>query len=72
MKNKSGIIKLIVGPLLAVLFLIFVDLDPQNRLVTITAAIAIWMAFWWVTDFEGLNQRILRKEQLIVDQQLIL
>ena len=50
MKNKSGILKLIIGPLLAVLFLIFVDLDPQNRLVTITAAIAIWMAFWWVTE----------------------
>ena len=50
MKNKSGILKLILGPLLAVLFLIFIDLDPQNRIVTITAAIAIWMAFWWVTE----------------------
>lgn len=50
MKNKSGILKLVLGPLLAILFLIFVDLDPQNPLVTITAAIAIWMAFWWITE----------------------
>ena len=50
MKNKSGILKLVAGPLFAFLFIIFVDLDPQNPLVTITAAIAIWMALWWVTE----------------------
>ena len=50
MMNKSSTLILVLGPLLAVLFLIFVDLDPQNPLVTITAAIAIWMAFWWVTE----------------------
>ena len=50
MKNKSSTLKLVLGPILAILFLIFVDLDTQNPLVTITAAIAIWMAFWWITE----------------------
>jgi len=43
-------IKLILGPLLALLFLIFFDIEPQNPLVTRTAAIAIWMALWWITE----------------------
>ncbi len=50
MKNKSDIFKLVLGPLLAIFLIIFVDLDPQNPLITITAAIAIWMAFWWITE----------------------
>ncbi|MFC1536017.1 SLC13 family permease [Candidatus Neomarinimicrobiota bacterium] len=50
MKNKSDIFKLIAGPLFAFLFYILFDLDPQNPLVTTTAAIAIWMAFWWITE----------------------
>ena len=50
MKNKSDIFKLIAGPLFAFLFYILFDLDPQNPLITITAAIAIWMALWWVTE----------------------
>jgi len=50
MKNKSDIFKLIAGPLFAFLFYISFDLDPQNPLITVTAAIAIWMALWWVTE----------------------
>lgn len=50
MKIQSSIVKLILGPLFALLFLIFFDLDPSNPLVTKTAAIAIWMAFWWITE----------------------
>ena len=50
MKNKSDIFKLIAGPLFAFIFYILFDLDPQNPLVTTTAAIAIWMAFWWITE----------------------
>ena len=50
MKNKSDILKLVVGPLFALIFYILFDLDPQNPLVTTTAAIAIWMAFWWITE----------------------
>ena len=50
MKNSSGILKIILGPLLSLIFLTFFDLDPHNPLVTRTAAIAIWMAFWWITE----------------------
>ena len=50
MKNKSDILKLIGGPVFAFIFYILFDLDPQNPLVTTTAAIAIWMAFWWITE----------------------
>ena len=50
MKNKSDILKLVGGPLFAFIFYILFDLDPQNPLVTTTAAIAIWMAFWWITE----------------------
>ncbi|MFC1528204.1 SLC13 family permease [Candidatus Neomarinimicrobiota bacterium] len=50
MKNNSDIFKLVAGPLFAFLFYILFDLDPQKPLITITAAIAIWMALWWVTE----------------------
>ncbi|MEE8341391.1 MAG: SLC13 family permease [Candidatus Neomarinimicrobiota bacterium] len=50
MKSKLGILKLVTGPLFAFLFYIFFDLDPQNPLIAITAAIAIWMALWWITE----------------------
>ena len=45
-----NLLKLILGPTLALLFILFIDLDPANPLVTKTAAIAIWMAFWWITE----------------------
>ena len=48
--NNSNIIKLLLGPVLALVFLIFVDLEPGNPLATRTAAIAIWMALWWITE----------------------
>jgi solute carrier family 13 (sodium-dependent dicarboxylate transporter), member 2/3/5 len=32
------------------LFLLFVELDPQNSAVTKTAAIAILMAIWWISE----------------------
>lgn len=43
-------LKLVLGPLLALLFILLVDLDTNNPLVSRTAAIAIWMAFWWITE----------------------
>lgn len=50
MRLSPRTIKLVLGPLLAFLFLILFDLDPANPLVTKTAVIAIWMAFWWITE----------------------
>ena len=50
MKAASRNIKLILGPVLALLFIILFDLDANNPLISRTAAIAIWMAFWWITE----------------------
>ncbi|MCR9141789.1 MAG: SLC13 family permease [bacterium] len=44
------ILRLAAGPLSAVAILVFTDLDPANPLVTRTAAVAAWMALWWLTE----------------------
>ncbi len=43
-------IALIVAPLLSLCIILFVDLDPTNRKVTYTMAIALLMAIWWITE----------------------
>ncbi|HDS01394.1 MAG TPA: SLC13/DASS family transporter [candidate division Zixibacteria bacterium] len=43
-------IAIIAGPLLALVIILFFDLDPDNRNVTLTAAVAVWMAVWWITE----------------------
>lgn len=43
-------IALIVAPLLAVGMLLFVDLSPGHPQVTRTAAVAVLMALWWITE----------------------
>ncbi len=43
-------IKLILGPLLAVIIFFGCDLMPGNPLVTRMAAVAVWMAVWWLTE----------------------
>jgi sodium-dependent dicarboxylate transporter 2/3/5 len=53
--NGSGrdikrLIGLIVGPALAVVLLVFTDLQPGSPMVTRCAAVAIWMATWWITE----------------------
>lgn len=40
----------ILGPLVAVLFWLFVDLDKENPKVTLMAGIALWMCIWWFTE----------------------
>ncbi|MCC6142202.1 MAG: SLC13/DASS family transporter [Candidatus Hydrogenedentes bacterium] len=40
---------MLAGILLALLVLFLTDLDPQRPQVTYTAAIAVLMAFWWIT-----------------------
>ncbi|MEW5923915.1 MAG: SLC13 family permease [Candidatus Zixiibacteriota bacterium] len=47
LKQKTG---LYLGPALALVILIFFDLDPTNPLVGRTAAVAILMAVWWITE----------------------
>lgn len=43
-------IKLILGPLLAAIIYFGFDLMPSNPLVTKMAAVAVWMAVWWLTE----------------------
>ncbi len=52
-KTKSIGLKqamLIIAPLLSLLIILFADLDPENRKVTYTFAIALLMALWWITE----------------------
>ena len=41
---------LIVAPLISLAIVLFADLNPENRKVTYTLAIALLMAIWWVTE----------------------
>lgn len=43
-------IKLILGPLLAAVIYFGFDLMPGNPMVTRMAAVAVWMALWWLTE----------------------
>jgi sodium-dependent dicarboxylate transporter 2/3/5 len=43
-------ISLILGPLLSLGVCVFADLDPGHPEVTLTAAVALLMAFWWITE----------------------
>ena len=52
-KTGSGNIKkasLIIAPVISLLIIFFTDLDPENRKVTYTFAIAFLMAAWWITE----------------------
>ncbi|MFY9308772.1 MAG: SLC13 family permease [Bacteroidia bacterium] len=48
--NYSKNIKLLLGPLSALVIVTFFDLDPSNPLLTRMAAVAAWMAIWWFTE----------------------
>ncbi len=54
MKKTSGAriqrIGLIAGPVLAFALLVFFDLEPGRPAVTRTAAVALLMAVWWMTE----------------------
>ncbi len=43
-------IGLIMGPVVAVALMVFADLDPAHPAATPMAAIALWMAIWWLTE----------------------
>ncbi len=38
------------GPLAALLVILLLDLDPEKPAITYTAAIAVWMVIWWLTE----------------------
>ena len=43
-------ISLVAVPVFCILFIIFFDLKPGHREITYTAAIAILMAAWWISE----------------------
>ncbi len=45
--QKTG---LILGPVLFLMVILFLDLEPGKPVVTRMAAIAVLMAVWWITD----------------------
>jgi len=49
-KDKKQLFGLLLGPALALIILLFFDFDPNNPLVTRTAAVAVLMAVWWITE----------------------
>ena len=48
--TKMQRIGLIAGPILAIALLLFTDLEPGRPAVTRTAAVALLMAVWWMTE----------------------
>jgi sodium-dependent dicarboxylate transporter 2/3/5 len=51
--NKRYFFQLL-GPLLAVLFWFFIELDATNHQVSLMAGVALWMCTWWFTEAVGL------------------
>ncbi len=48
--TKVQQLALIIAPIISLLIVLFADLDPENRKVTYTFAIALLMAIWWITE----------------------
>lgn len=40
----------VLGPVLALFFWLFVELDSSNHKVSLMASVAIWMCVWWFTE----------------------
>lgn len=38
------------GPIIALIIVLFTDLDPANPAVSKTLAVALWMAIWWMSE----------------------
>lgn len=49
-RSLKQTVGLVAGPIVALTILIFLDLDKSNPLVTRTAAVAVLMAVWWITE----------------------
>jgi len=45
--QKTGYL---LGPVLAFVIIVFAEPDPANPIVGYTAALASWMAIWWITE----------------------
>ena len=49
-RNRMQKVGLILGPVLFLVVLLFLDFAPGNPLPTRMAAVAVLMATWWITD----------------------
>lgn len=49
-KNYAKRTALVIAPFISLLIILFADLDPENKKVTYTFAIAFLMAFWWISE----------------------
>ncbi|MGL5890454.1 MAG: SLC13 family permease [Bacteroidia bacterium] len=43
-------LNLLIGPLLALIIIMFADLAPGNPEATRMTAVVVWMAWWWLTE----------------------
>lgn len=48
--NPSGLIGLLLGPIVFLFVILFTDLDENNPQVGYTLAVALLMAIWWITE----------------------
>ncbi|MCY1723004.1 DASS family sodium-coupled anion symporter [Prolixibacteraceae bacterium Z1-6] len=48
--TRTQQLTLVLAPLISILIILFADLDPENKKVTYTFAIAVLMAVWWITE----------------------
>jgi sodium-dependent dicarboxylate transporter 2/3/5 len=48
--NYSKNIKLVLGPLAAVIIMFGFNIAPSNPMVTKMLAVSVWMAIWWLTE----------------------
>ncbi len=49
-KDRFQAAGLWLGPIVAVLLMLLADLDPARPAVTPMAAVALWMAVWWLSE----------------------
>ena len=49
-RSRKQQIGLVIGPILALLLILFADLQPGQPMVTRCAAVALLMAIWWITE----------------------
>jgi sodium-dependent dicarboxylate transporter 2/3/5 len=48
--RRNRMTSLVLGPLAALLLIAFFELAPDRPAVTAMAAVALWMAIWWITE----------------------
>ncbi|MDJ0840621.1 MAG: SLC13 family permease [Acidobacteriota bacterium] len=50
MENGARVVGLWLGPAIAAVLLLIPDLEPGNPVVNRMAAVALWMAVWWMAE----------------------